>query len=105
MTTPTPAIAAAEAAFNAAVVAVPSIANASPADLIPIQTTGAALQTLLSEAAVAQDALILANPLATPDGGKASLLTTLAAIKAESDYLNAAYYFGRATVNVQNDLG
>jgi hypothetical protein len=105
MTAPTPAIAAAEAAFNAAVAAVPSIAIATQAQLIPIQTTGAALQAILSTAAAAQDALILANPLATPDIGVISIGETLAAIQAESDYLNAQYYFGRATVNVQNDLG
>jgi hypothetical protein len=105
MTLPTPAIAAAQAAFNAAVAAVPSIAAASSADLIPIQATGAALQKELSAAAAAQDALILTNPLATPDFGVLEIPATLAAIKAESDYLNAQYYFGRATVNVQNALG
>ena len=105
MTVPSPAIAAALAAFNAAVDAVSSLANASSADLIPIQTAGAVLQGLLSAAAAAQDALIVANPLATPDGGVTSLGATLAVIQAESDYLNAQYYFGRATVNVQNNLG
>ena len=105
MTTPTPAIAAAQSAFNAAVAAVPSLATASSIELIPIQTAGATLQGLLSAAAATQDALILANPLATPDGGVTSLGVTLAAIQAESDFLNAQYYFGRATVNVQNDLG
>jgi hypothetical protein len=105
MTLPTPAITTALNAFTEAVAAVPSIANASSTDLIPIQAAGVALQNALSAAAAAEDALIIANPLATPDGGLTSLPATLAAIQAESDYLNSQYYFGRATVNVQNDLG
>jgi hypothetical protein len=105
MTLPTPAITAALAVFNAAVAAVPSIANASAADLIQIQSAGAMLQNVLSAAAAAQDMLIIENPLATPDGGIISLPAVLAALDAEVDYLNAQYYFGRATVNVQNDLG
>jgi hypothetical protein len=105
MTLPTPAITAALNAFTAAVAAVPSIANASSTDLIPIQVAGATLQNALSAAAAVQDVLILANPLATPDGGILSLPATLAALNAEVDYLNSQYYFGRATVNVQNDLG
>jgi hypothetical protein len=105
MTLPTPAITASLATFNAAVAAVPSIANASSTDLIPIRVAGEALQNALSAAAATQDALILANPLATPDGGATSMLVTLGALDAEVSYLNSKYYFGRATVNVQNDLG
>jgi hypothetical protein len=105
MTLPTPSITIALNAFIAAVAAVPSIANASSTDLIPIQAAGVVLQNALSAAAAVEDAEILANPLATPDGGLTSLLATLEAMQAESDYLNSQYYFGRATVNVQNDLG
>lgn len=105
MTTPVPAVSIALDAFKVAVAAVPSIAKASSTDLIPIQVAGSNLQRELAAAANAQDALILANPLDTPDGGVTSLLAIAAAIEAEVDYLNAQYYFGRATVNVQNDLG
>ena len=97
-------VSAALSAFNVEVAKVPSIETATSTDLIPIQTAGAALLRALFAAAAVQDNMIIANPLATSDGGVTSLGKMLAAIQAEVAYLNSQYYFGRALVNVQNRL-
>jgi hypothetical protein len=102
-----PDLSAAIAAFQNAIAAVPTLADASLTDLIAVKTAGGALNTAFAGAVYATDMLIVSDPLATSplETGPATLLATLAALEQQTAILDASAYFGRATSNIINDAG
>jgi hypothetical protein len=102
-----PELSAAIAAFQAAVTAVPKLADATLSELGAARTTGLALNRAIEDAVRATDALIVGDPLAASplETGADALLSTLDALNQQVAILDAGAYFGRATANIINDAG
>ncbi len=99
------AVTTAANAFQSAIGAVPSLSTASQSELIQVAVAGRNLTNSISTQAAAEDARIVANPLAGDDLGIASIGSTLTAMNNEVAILQGQGYFGRASANISNSKG